>query len=158
MLGENVTPIVIEEPPSHTKRETDDMETKEIKNKVKKEKVPERPTRAIPILIVKFMIIPNPKLEMMSSPSTIKLTDTTFEIQIPQPTSRVNKLLREIIQQNLRKTPLPMTIANGVKTLLLKQARAKIFFRLREIFIHCKQKKGCAVVFYVLKTIEELYR
>ncbi|GKD03736.1 hypothetical protein Tco_1178710 [Tanacetum coccineum] len=87
MLGENVTPIVIEEPPSHTKRETDDMETKEIKNKVKKEKVPERPTRAIPILIVKFMIIPNPKLEMMSSPSTIKLTDTTFEIQIPQPTS-----------------------------------------------------------------------
>ncbi|GJT22343.1 hypothetical protein Tco_0892280 [Tanacetum coccineum] len=87
MLGENVTLIVTEEPPSHTERETDDMETKEIKNKVKKEKEPERPTRAIPILIVKSLMMPNPKLEMMSSPSTIKLTDTTFEIQIPQPTS-----------------------------------------------------------------------
>ncbi|GKB66707.1 hypothetical protein Tco_0928119 [Tanacetum coccineum] len=52
MLGENVTPVVTEEPHSHTEGETDDMETKEPKDKVEKEQEPERSTRAILISIV----------------------------------------------------------------------------------------------------------
>ncbi|GJZ73181.1 hypothetical protein Tco_0637327, partial [Tanacetum coccineum] len=62
---------------------------KETKDKVKKEQKHERPTRAIPISIVKPLMRPNPELEMISSPLTIKLTDTTLEIQIPQPTDPV---------------------------------------------------------------------
>ncbi|GJW82827.1 hypothetical protein Tco_0155972 [Tanacetum coccineum] len=60
MLGENFTPVVTKEPLYHTKEETDDMETKETKDKVEKEQEPKRPTRAIPILIVKPLTMPNP--------------------------------------------------------------------------------------------------
>ncbi|GJT03665.1 hypothetical protein Tco_0838127 [Tanacetum coccineum] len=82
---ENITQVVTKEPLFQTKGETDDMETKGTEDKVKKEQEPERPTRSIPISIVRPLMRPNLELEMMNSPSTIKLTDTTLEIHISQP-------------------------------------------------------------------------
>ncbi|GJS37770.1 hypothetical protein Tco_0536152 [Tanacetum coccineum] len=60
------------------------METQETKvDKAGKEQEPERPTRAILMSTVRPLIRIHPELEMMSSPSTIKLTDTLLEIPIP---------------------------------------------------------------------------
>ncbi|GJV72708.1 hypothetical protein Tco_1492703 [Tanacetum coccineum] len=48
--GENVTPVVTEEPPSHTEWETEDLETQDTdEDKVEKEQVFEEPKHAVPI-------------------------------------------------------------------------------------------------------------
>ncbi|GKA45052.1 hypothetical protein Tco_0737848, partial [Tanacetum coccineum] len=69
------------EPPSHTEGENDDMQTEE--DKVGKEQEPERPTRAVPILAFRPLMRTNLEVEMMTSPSTIKLTDTVLKFPTP---------------------------------------------------------------------------
>ncbi|GJV95492.1 hypothetical protein Tco_1547069 [Tanacetum coccineum] len=46
---------------------------------------PARASRPIPITIVRPLMRPAPKIEMMSSSSTIQLNDTSLEVLIPQP-------------------------------------------------------------------------
>nr|GFB50611.1 hypothetical protein [Tanacetum cinerariifolium] len=79
--GENVTQADTEEPSSHTKGEIDDTQTEE--NKAGNEQEPERPTRTVPISAFKPLMRTNPKVEMMTSPLTIKLTDIVLEILNP---------------------------------------------------------------------------
>nr|GEX49800.1 hypothetical protein [Tanacetum cinerariifolium] len=112
-----VTSMVIEEPPSYTERETDDMETKEPKDKVKKEQDPKRLTRVIPISVVKPLMIPNPELEMISSSSTIKHTNTPLKFKFinllptagrpppPPPPAAAGKLFRRAFFGEPKKTP-----------------------------------------------------
>ncbi|GKE30425.1 hypothetical protein Tco_1445809, partial [Tanacetum coccineum] len=61
--------------------ENDDMQTEE--DKVGKEQEPERPTRAVPILAFRPLMRTNLEVEMMTSPSTIKLTDTVLKFPTP---------------------------------------------------------------------------
>ncbi|GJT12318.1 retrovirus-related pol polyprotein from transposon TNT 1-94 [Tanacetum coccineum] len=72
--GENVTQADSKEPPSHTKGENDDMQTKE--DKIGKEQEFKEPTSVV--LVSSFR-----PLESTTSASTVKLTNTLLEIQTP---------------------------------------------------------------------------
>ncbi|GJU09319.1 hypothetical protein Tco_1131715 [Tanacetum coccineum] len=67
------------EPPSHTEGEHVSM--KDDTKKSESDKV-ERPTRAVPILAFRLLMRPNHEVEIMSSPSTVRLTDTVLEFLI----------------------------------------------------------------------------
>nr|GEU41908.1 hypothetical protein [Tanacetum cinerariifolium] len=82
--GENVTPIVTEEPPSHTEGETKDMETQDTnEDKVEKEQVSEEPTRVVPISTVRPITRPNPEVALIESSSRRPLTNPILEIYDP---------------------------------------------------------------------------
>ncbi|GJX13366.1 hypothetical protein Tco_0982746 [Tanacetum coccineum] len=80
----NVGLPATEEPPSHTKRETDDIEIQETEeDKVEKEQESEESTKAVLISPFRPLMRTNLEVEMMTSPSTIKLTNTVLEILTP---------------------------------------------------------------------------
>ncbi|GKA96765.1 hypothetical protein Tco_0818860 [Tanacetum coccineum] len=88
--GENVTQAATEEPPSHTERETDDIEIQETKeDKMEKEQESEESTKAVLISPFKPLMRTNLEVEMMTSPSTIKLTDTVLEIPTPNSGAKI---------------------------------------------------------------------
>ncbi|GKC23672.1 hypothetical protein Tco_1025822 [Tanacetum coccineum] len=72
-----------EEPPSHTEGENDDMQTEE--DKAGKEQELERPTRAFLISAFRPLMRINPEVEMMTSPSIVKLTHTVLKIPTLDP-------------------------------------------------------------------------
>nr|GFB46687.1 hypothetical protein [Tanacetum cinerariifolium] len=93
LLGKNVTHAATEEPPSQTEGENDDMETQKTKeDKARKEKKPERLTRAVPVSTVRHLMRTNPEVEMMTSPATVKLTDTVFVIPSFKPDTAATTL------------------------------------------------------------------
>ncbi|GJS02836.1 hypothetical protein Tco_0319344 [Tanacetum coccineum] len=93
LLGENFAHTATKEPLSHFEGEKADMDTEEaIEKQPTKEpdveksmQEPARASRPIPITIVRPLMRPAPKIEMMSSSSTIQLNDTILEVLIPQP-------------------------------------------------------------------------
>ncbi|GJR50376.1 retrovirus-related pol polyprotein from transposon TNT 1-94 [Tanacetum coccineum] len=97
LLGENFAHTATTDPPSYTKGEKAYMDTKETVGKEqpkehdveKSMQEPIRASRPIPISVVRPLMRPAPKLEMMRSTSRIQLIDTILEIPIPQPTGPV---------------------------------------------------------------------
>ncbi|GJZ38057.1 hypothetical protein Tco_0584248 [Tanacetum coccineum] len=87
--GENLEKQVVvwQKPPSYTKGEpmqivTTTKEPKDEGTETSKEE-PTKATRVVPISSVRPLMRINPELEMMSSTSTVKLTDTVLEIPTP---------------------------------------------------------------------------
>nr|GEW63352.1 hypothetical protein [Tanacetum cinerariifolium] len=75
--------VVTKELPSHTKGETEDMETQDTNgDKVEKEQVSEEPTRAVAISTVRPIIRPNPEVALIKSPLRPSLTDPILEIHL----------------------------------------------------------------------------
>ncbi|GJZ17672.1 hypothetical protein Tco_0553795, partial [Tanacetum coccineum] len=83
------------EPPSHTEGEHVTMEDETKKSESNKV---ERPTRAVPILAFKPLMRPNHEVEMMSSPLTVRLTDTLLEFLIFNSSTEI-ELIASLIPQ-----------------------------------------------------------
>ncbi|GJW31330.1 hypothetical protein Tco_0051362 [Tanacetum coccineum] len=85
--GENVTHTATEESLSHTEGKNVDMDAEADvteEDKVDEKHEPTRATNAIPLSAFKPLIGTNPKIEIMTSPSRVKLTDTTIEFPTSQ--------------------------------------------------------------------------
>nr|GFA06238.1 hypothetical protein [Tanacetum cinerariifolium] len=90
--------------------------------KLERKKKPERLTRAVPVSTVRPLMRTNPKVEMMTSPATVKLTDTVFVIPSFKPDTAATTLT---IATNDDEPPKKLIKASNVMQYLNKEEDIK---------------------------------